>query len=70
MMYDDAQLLITPFLLASLRLFREWSCFKILPHGKGTMEERQTVIDIIKILTQEENNYNSWEMERSRKDPD
>lgn len=67
MMYDDAQELETPFLLSALRLYSEWNCFKILPHGKGLMDERQTVIDIIRILTQEENKYSNWEMDRDRK---
>lgn len=67
-MYDDAQPLATPFLMASLRLYNEWSVFKILPHGKGTMDERQTVLDIIRILTGEENRFNNWDLERNRKD--
>lgn len=54
--------------MASLRLYNEWSVFKILPHGKGTMNERQTVLDIIRILTGEENRFNNWDLERNRKD--
>ncbi len=66
-MYDDAQMLATPFLMASLRLYSEWSVFKILPHGGGTMDERQTVLDIIRTLQIEENRYSGWEMDKSRK---
>lgn len=68
MMYDEAQGLATPFLMASLHAYREWTVFKTLPHGGGTMGERQTWLDIIRTLTQEENAYSSWEMDRSRRD--
>ncbi len=67
MMYDEAQPLGTPFLMASLRVFREWTTFKILPHGQGTLGERQAYLDIIKILQAEENGYSNWEMEQTRK---
>ena len=70
MMWGEAQELETPFLLASLRLYKEWSCFKILPHGKGTLDERQSVINIIRILSEEENRYSNWELDRSRKELD
>lgn len=67
MMYDEAQDLATPFLMASLRIYNEWAVFKILPHGQGTMGERQAYLEIIRILHQEENAYSNWEMERSRR---
>lgn len=67
MMYDEAQDLATPFLMASLRIYNEWAVFKTLPHGQGTMGERQTYLEIIRILHQEENGYSNWEMERSRR---
>lgn len=67
MMFDEAQDLATPFLMASIKIFKEWSVFKTLPHGQGTLGERQTYLDIIKILQGEENGYSNWEMERSRK---
>lgn len=57
----------TPFLAASLRLYGDFSVFKILPHGKGTMDEKQSVIEIIKILKSEENAYINWEMEQNTK---
>ncbi len=66
-MYDDAVFLDTPFLRAALNLYRDWSTFKILPHGKGTLNERQTVIDTIRILTQEENKYTNWEIDKSNR---
>jgi len=57
----------TPFLAASLRLYNNFAAFKVLPHGKGTMDERSTVLEILKILQSEENAFTAWEMEKNRK---
>jgi len=57
----------TPFLAASLQLYNDFAMFKVLPHGKGTMDERRSVLDIISILKAEESAFNAWELERSKK---
>lgn len=50
----------TPFLHASFALHRK---FKVcgLPHGRGFLNERSTVVDIISIIEGEENRYESWQ---------
>lgn len=66
MTYEQAQILDTPFFAASLDLYLNWAVFKILPHGKGTMHERQSVIEILRILNSEDNKYQSWDMKRDK----
>lgn len=56
----------TPFLHKCLRLFYDWRRFKVLPHGGGTLDERQTVIDILTLLDSEANQFDSWEMEQNK----
>lgn len=57
----------TPFLRACLRLFFDWKRFKVLPHGGGTLQERQSVIDILTILDAESNKFDEWEREKNSK---
>lgn len=63
--YEEIQELKTDFLFRSFSLFSDYSCFKVLPHGKGTMDERPTVIEALKILSEEENLWDAWEREKS-----
>lgn len=56
----------TSFLYASLQLFYDWKRFKTLPHGGGTMAERQSVLDILTVLDVEAASYERWEMERRK----
>lgn len=64
--YDQMQALNTPFLIASINLYGNYSAFNTLPHGMGTLSERQSVLDILKILRQEENLFDAWEREKSK----
>lgn len=52
--------LATPFLNASFRLFSRWKLLKVLPHGGGTMDERETVLEILEVLEGESNSFDSW----------
>ena len=56
----------TPFLTYSLVLFNNWKRFKVLPHGQGTLAERQSVLEILTILDQEYNAFEEWEHEREQ----
>lgn len=55
----------TPFFRASMTLYSDFKVFGCLPHGHGTLAERQTVLDIIKVLSNEEARYENWRMEKS-----
>jgi len=57
MVWDDIASLRTPFLADSLQLFSQWKTLGALPHGKGTLAEKQTVVDILMILSQEVSGY-------------
>lgn len=56
----------TPFFFRAVMLYNDYNTFEILPHGKGTLDERPTVTQIISILKQEENAFTAWENERRR----
>lgn len=62
--YEEIQGCITPFLAASLELYSNFVLLGVLPHGQGTLGERETVIEILKILKSEDNRYQNWEMEQ------
>lgn len=47
-----------------MRLFTDWKRFKVLPHGGGTLEERQTILDILAILDAEAIQFDEWEREK------
>ncbi len=46
-------------------LFNAYQTFKILPHGKGIIDENASVIQILKIMQQEISNYERYEREKS-----
>lgn len=59
--------LYTPFLAASLQQYINYVSFKVLPHGKGTLDERTTVLKILEILQDEQNSFDAWEREKRSK---
>ena len=63
----DLNAMKTPFLSICLKLFQEWKIFKVLPHGGGTLEERQVILDILTLLEHEYNEFEAWEMEKKKK---
>lgn len=63
----DVQFLKTRFFARSWRLYSDWTLFKKLPHGKGPMKENETVISIIRILSEEENLWDRWDMDNRMK---
>lgn len=52
------------FFYRSLKLWSDFEKFQILPHGKGTMHERETTLQIIKALSAAQNEYDQWEREK------
>lgn len=48
-----------------MEIFSNFKIFKTLPHGRGTMKERNTVIQIIRILESCQNEFDEWEREKS-----
>ena len=61
----DIRQYATPFFFRSMEIFANFKIFNTLPHGKGTSKERNTVIQIIKILTTCQNEFDEWEREKS-----
>ena len=57
----DAQVLRTRFFSRAWETYSNWSLFKALPHGKGTLRENNVTISIIRILTEEEQLWDRWE---------
>ena len=68
--WDDIQNLKTPFFYRAMSLYNDFEVFNVLPHGKGTLEERPTVLKAIKILKIEDNKWQNYQMEKNyaRKD--
>ncbi len=54
------------FLRAALSMYYTWRRFKVLPHGGGTLDERQTTLDILAILDAEAIRFDDWEREQDR----
>lgn len=54
----------TDFLSIAFSLYSDWVVFKVLPNGKGTRDERPTVLEALKILSSEDNQWQCWEMEK------
>ena len=54
----------TDFLAIAFSLYSDWVVFKVLPNGKGTRDERPTVLEALKILSSEDNQWQCWEMEK------
>ena len=60
----------TDFFRFSWVLFVRWKTFNVLPHGKGTLDERNTTLEILRILNEEEHLFDSWEQEKRQKSMD
>lgn len=60
----EIDVLDTAFFRVSMQRFNEWMICKVLPHGKGTMHERQSILDIIRVITGESNEFDMWEHEK------
>lgn len=63
--WDEIHELDTEFLKQSLDLFMSFRILGVLPHGGGWMNERRTVVDILKILKSEESAFDAWEHEKA-----
>ena len=63
--YDEIQELKTPFLSKALLLYNNYKLFG-LPHGKGYIKERQTILDVIRIIEDENNSFDIWEIEKRK----
>ncbi len=63
--YPEIQELKTPFLSKALLLYNNYKLFG-LPHGKGYMKERGVILDVIRIIEDEVNSFDIWEMERKK----
>lgn len=61
--FEDIQKLKTDFLNACIRLYNDFTTFKILPHGKGTLDENEVVLQILRICTEEANKYERYQRE-------
>lgn len=64
---DEIEALKTPFLFQALHLYKDFNVFEMLPHGKGTLDEKPTITEIISILREEENSWQAWENEKRSK---
>lgn len=62
---EEINALNTDLLRRSLDLFMSFRTFRILPHGKGTLDERRTVLDILMVLKTEEDAFDAWEREKA-----
>lgn len=65
--YEEIQALRTDFLFRAFALFSDFNTFNVLPHGQGTLAERPTVLEAIRILKEEDGLWQQWEMEKNRK---
>lgn len=62
--FKDIQALKTSFLFSAINLYRDYSTFNILPHGKGTLHENATIIEILQIMKEEETKYKNYMQEK------
>lgn len=63
--WDDIQNLKTPFFSRALSLYNDFVMFNVLPHGKGTLDERPTVLEAIRILKIEDDKWQNYQMEKN-----
>lgn len=63
--WEEIHALDTEFLRYSLDLYMNFRTFGALPHGGGWLSERRTVVDILKVLSSEENAFDAWEREKA-----
>jgi hypothetical protein len=52
----------TEFLHTALTTYNNFKACGVLPYGGGYLQERNTTVEIIRILTQEANRYENWYM--------
>lgn len=64
--YEQIQEYKTRFLADSIKLYNNFKLFG-LPHGKGWLNERGSVLEILMTLESESNLYDSWEAEKASK---
>ena len=57
---EEVNGLDTPFLRASFALYNRWKLLGALPHGQGTLGERNTVLEILEALEGESNRFEGW----------
>lgn len=63
---EEIQALKTDFLFKAFAIFSDFNVFNVLPHGQGTLAERPTVLEAIKILKEEESLWQAWEMDKMK----
>ena len=63
---EEIESLKTDFLYRAFALFSDFNTFNVLPHGGGTLDERPTVLEAIKILKEEESLWQAWEMDKNK----
>jgi hypothetical protein len=59
---EEINAMDTPFFRKALDLYLNFKASNSLPHGSGFMNERVSVMEIIRIFEQESNRYDSWYM--------
>lgn len=64
---EEIQSLKTDFLFRAFAVFSDFNVFGCLPHGQGTLGERPTVLEAIRILKEEDNLWQMWEMDKNKK---
>ena len=65
---DEIAELDTTFAARAFALYNEWKTFNVLPHGRGTMDERRTVLTALFIIEEEAHAWDRWEMEKTKKE--
>ena len=60
MTQEQVNALDTSFLRESIRLYNRWKLLHTLPHGGGTNDERESVLEILETLEGESNGFESW----------
>lgn len=63
--WEDIQNLKTPFFARAMAIYNDFEVFNVLPHGKGTLDERPTVLEAIKILKAEDSKWQIYQMEKN-----
>jgi len=58
----EINLMDTPLLRNAFDLYLNFKACNSLPHGNGFLNERISVMEIIRIFEQESNRYDSWSM--------
>lgn len=64
---DEVAELRSDFLFRAFALYQDWQVFGVLPHGGGTLDERASYLQAMKILKEEESAWQSWESEQANR---